>query len=56
MNVMIKMLKEDELSDLREQFKVIDKDNTGMINVNELEEALKSSGHPSTATEIHKIM
>jgi Ca2+-binding EF-hand superfamily protein len=50
------MVKEDDLQHLSSAFKAIDKDNTGMINVNELEIALRESGHILTAIEIKKIM
>ena len=56
MNVLIKMLKEDDLEHLRSSFKAIDLDNTGMINVTELETALRETGHNLTANEIKKIM
>jgi calcium-dependent protein kinase len=37
MNILVKMMNEKEIEHLREQFMKIDLDNTGMINMEELE-------------------
>jgi Ca2+-binding EF-hand superfamily protein len=40
MNVLVKMLDAKHINDLRTAFHTIDKDQTGMITVEELKEAL----------------
>lgn len=50
LNVLVKMLNEKEISHLRVVFEQVDKDRTGMISIQELEDAIKShseelSGH-----------
>jgi Ca2+-binding EF-hand superfamily protein len=42
MNVLVKMLDAKHINDLRLAFHAIDKDETGMITVEELQEALLS--------------
>ena len=37
LNVLVKMLKDDEIQHLRDTFNEIDKSNTGMITAEELE-------------------
>jgi calcium-dependent protein kinase len=56
MNILIKMLKDDEIEDLREQFRAIDKDYTGTISPKELEEAIRAAGKNVTADEIKRII
>ncbi len=41
MKVFINQLNEKEISDLKEAFMAIDKDNTGLIRVEELNEVMK---------------
>jgi len=41
MNVLVKMISDDNFTELREQFQAIDKDGTGMILASELTEVLK---------------
>ena len=52
MNVLVKMLNEKEIEDLRKQFAVMDKDQTGMINIEELEQAMKESNLNIAGEEI----
>lgn len=56
MNILVKMLNEEEFEDLREQFREIDKDHTGYINAKELEEAIRNMGNNVTADEIKQII
>lgn len=50
------MMKEEEIEHLREQFRKMDTDNTGMINANELEEAMRELNLSNTADEIKNII
>lgn len=56
MSLLIKMLKDDEIEYLREQFRSIDKDYTGYITAKELEQAVRKIGKEITADEIKKII
>lgn len=56
MSVLIKMLSTKEIEKLREAFILIDKDETGMISLDELSEALQQSGHKLTRQEIKQII
>ena len=40
LRVMVNMLNESEIKNLKEAFKIIDSDNSGMISVKELQEVL----------------
>ncbi len=50
------MCSADKLEHLREQFRKIDKDQTGLISADELWEALKLMNMNVEADEIHEIM
>ena len=50
------MCSADKLEHLREQFRKIDKDQTGLISADELWEALKSMNMNVEADEIQDIM
>ncbi|CAI2367388.1 unnamed protein product [Moneuplotes crassus] len=56
MNILVTMLKDDEIEDLREQFRKIDKDYTGTISAQELEDSIRKMGKEITAKEIKKII
>ena len=56
MNILIKMMKEDEIEHLREEFRKMDTDYTGTISAQELEEAIRSMGKDVTADEIDDII
>lgn len=43
MNMLVKMADQNQIEELRKEFTAIDKDGTGLINANELKEAIKSS-------------
>ena len=47
---------EDQLSELREQFKAIDQDGTGLILASELKDILKEKDPNHTSDEIAKII
>ena len=47
---------EDQLSELREQFKAIDQDGTGLILASELKDILKEKDPNHTSDEIDKII
>lgn len=44
MMVLVKMLDQNNIEELQSAFQTIDKDQTGMITFNELQEALESQG------------
>ena len=46
MSILVKMLNSKEIEELRSLFIAIDKDKTGMITFEELQEALSLSNHP----------
>jgi len=56
MSVLVKMLSAKEIGKLKEQFEVIDTDNTGYINAEELSEAMKKSNLDVPSKEISKII
>jgi len=56
MNILITMLKDSEIEELREEFRKIDKDYTGTISPLELEEAIRKMGQNITADEIKRII
>ena len=56
MNVLVKMVNEDEVADLRDQFQAIDKDGTGMIHASELTEVLKNKGTNLADDEVEQII
>ena len=56
MNVVIQMMKENEIEHLREEFRRLDKDYTGTISAKELEAAIRSQGKEVTANEIKQII
>lgn len=56
MSILIKLMKDDEIEELREQFRSIDKDYTGYISATELEEAVRKIGKDVTADEIKQII
>eukprot|EP00347_Sterkiella_histriomuscorum_P016687 403352243 len=56
MSVLIKMLNSTEIESLRQVFNTIDKDQTGMINLEELQQALTLTGHHLTEIEIKQII
>jgi calcium-dependent protein kinase len=43
MNMLVKMADQRQIEELRKDFVAIDKDGTGLINANELKEAIKQS-------------
>jgi len=44
MNVLVKMLNNKEIYDLKKQFELLDIDNSGMIHAQELKTALQQCG------------
>ena len=46
MNILVKMINPRELEDLRKEFQKIDSDNSGMIELKELEKALSKYNIP----------
>lgn len=56
LNVLVKLISEDDIYDLRKEFRIIDKDFTGAISAKELEEAFKSTGRIITKSEIKDII
>ena len=45
MNILVKTLKEDEILHLKGEFQKIDKDQTGMISLEELRDAVMKTEH-----------
>ena len=56
LNVLVKMLGPKDIEKLSEQFQKIDTDNSGFIEISELEEAIKKAKHEMTAKEIRSII
>lgn len=56
MNILIKMMKEDEIEHLRSEFRKMDTDYTGTISASELEQAIRNMGKEVTANEIEDII
>jgi len=56
MNVLVKMLDEKDLEHLRQQFRKMDTDNSGVIDAVELETAIRALGLEMPANEIKKII
>lgn len=56
LNVLVKMLQPNEVEDLRQLFQKIDTDNSGFIEIHELERALESNNHHIGAQELKKIV
>jgi calcium-dependent protein kinase len=56
LKVLVNFLTDIEIKTLKEQFRLIDKDNSGMISVQELQGVMKELGYGDTEKEIMKIM
>ena len=56
LNVFVRMLSSKEIENLRIEFQKIDTDNSGTIELSELEEAVKNASLEITAQEIRAIM
>jgi len=56
LSVLVKMLNNKELEHLRKQFAGLDKDQTGMITAQELEEGMRAAGYNITANEMKQMM
>lgn len=56
MNVLVRMLNPQALENLRNTFRAIDKDNTGQINVEELQVALEKANLKITAEEVGRVI
>lgn len=56
LNVLVKMLNPKEMDGLRKEFQKIDTDNSGIIEVSELETALKNAKFEMSAQEIKNII
>lgn len=54
--VMARLLSEDEIEGLRQLFKTFDKDHSGTITLGELENGLYEVGSESSKEELAKIM
>ena len=52
LNILVKKMHLDNFSDLDKQFNFIDTDGTGVINREELEDAIKTCEHDVTKEEI----
>ena len=51
-----KMSRKKDEKEIKEQFKIIDKDNSGYIELNELNDALKKYGLKLTLENVKKLM
>ena len=56
LNVLVKMLSPTDIENLRQLFQSIDTDNSGFIEIAELEKALNSHNHQIGAQELKKII
>ena len=56
LNVLVKMLNPKDLQSLRDVFQSIDTDNSGFIELSELENAIKEAKFDITAKEIRHII
>jgi len=56
MNMLIKMADQQQIEELRQEFVKVDKDGTGLINSEELKEAIKSSDIKMPDEDIEKII
>lgn len=56
LNVLVKMLNPKDIQNLREVFQSIDTDNSGFIELSELEKAIKEANFDLTAKEIRHII
>ena len=55
MNILVKTMREQEILHLKQQFDKIDKDQTGMISVDELKEAMRNSEAKYSDQEIDNM-
>ena len=56
MNVLVKNLHDSEIIRLKEQFRILDEDNSGYINTRELKEALSKVGSQLSNVEVEEIV
>lgn len=56
LNILVKMMNPNDLSDLRQEFQKIDTDHSGLIEFKELEKALKNSNIKLDYDEIDQII
>lgn len=56
MNMLVKMADQNQIEHLREEFVSLDKDKTGLINSDELKEAIKHSDIKIPDEEIDRII
>lgn len=56
LNWLVKMTDQQEIESLREQFQRIDTDNSGLISLDELKQAIQSSGVNISSTELERII
>eukprot|EP01016_Furgasonia_blochmanni_P012679 TRINITY_DN1633_c0_g1_i2.p1 TRINITY_DN1633_c0_g1~~TRINITY_DN1633_c0_g1_i2.p1 ORF type:complete len:524 (+),score=82.99 TRINITY_DN1633_c0_g1_i2:397-1968(+) len=56
LRVMVNMLSEKEIKEMREAFKIIDKDNSGEITIEELQKVMNDLGFKDVEKEIDEIL
>jgi len=56
LKVMVNFLNDAEIKNLKDAFRYIDKDKTGMITVQELQQVMRECGYTDTDQEISKLM
>ena len=56
LNVFVKMLSSKDVEELRSEFQKIDTDNSGFIELQELEQSLKKAKLEMSANEIQQII
>ena len=56
MNLLVKTLNEEEVSELRAQFQAIDQDGTGLIKASELSAVIKQKQMKMSDTEIKSLI
>ena len=56
MNMLVQMISQDEVKDLRAQFEAIDTHGTGMIDMNELTDVLTNKGIKIDVNQLNDII
>eukprot|EP01016_Furgasonia_blochmanni_P010764 TRINITY_DN14627_c0_g1_i2.p1 TRINITY_DN14627_c0_g1~~TRINITY_DN14627_c0_g1_i2.p1 ORF type:complete len:466 (-),score=141.60 TRINITY_DN14627_c0_g1_i2:192-1589(-) len=56
LRVVVNLMSENEIKNLREAFRLMDKDNSGIISLDELRRAMQETGCAATEEEIQKML
>ena len=55
LRVLVNMMNEEEINNVKRMFREIDKNNTGYISPEELMNVMKNLGYKNTQSEIYKL-